>query len=309
MTQQPPSWYDFVPMPDRGRLVFPGGAQLALIVTINIEYWEECRPGQKEPMFPGGPATIPHALPGDVWDTANWTWREYGQRVGIWRMMELFDELGVAPSCTCNGMTMVERRRIIDAVRERGWELVPHNWVQNDLLTYHAHNPAAEREVIARTLDTYRTVVGRDATAWLSSAIRGTRHTPAFLKEFGLLAYCDYLNDDQPYMIQTVNGQIVCVPYSNDVNDFNMFSRSGGSTDDGVTMLRACFDQLHREGARSGRIMNFGLHPHVVGHAFRIGALRDFLTYAKSVPGVWITNREEIARWYMGVHEQHIPPR
>ena len=146
MTQQAPSWYDFVPMPDRGRLVFPGGAQLALIVTINIEYWEECRPGQKEPMFPGGPATIPHALPGDVWDSANWTWREYGQRVGIWRMMDVFDELAIAPSCTCNAMTMLERRRIIDAVRERGWELVPHNWVQNDLLTYHAHNPAAERD-------------------------------------------------------------------------------------------------------------------------------------------------------------------
>ena len=66
---------------------------------------------------------------------------------------------------------------------------------------------------------------------------------------------------------------------------------------------------MHAEGARSGRMMNLGLHPHVAGHAFRIGALRDFLTYAKSVPGVWITNREDMARWYMGVHEDHIPPR
>src|SRR5947208_5265412 len=78
-------------------------------------------------------------------DTANWTWREYGQRIGIWRLIDVFDKLGVAPSCTCNGMIMVERRRIIDAVKERGWELVPHNWAQNDLLTYYAHNPEQER--------------------------------------------------------------------------------------------------------------------------------------------------------------------
>ena len=94
MTVRPPSSYEFVPLPDRAPLKFPGGAHVALIFTINIEYWEPFRPGQKEPLFPGGPATIPHALPGDVLDTANWTWREYGQRVGIWRLMDVFDAHG-----------------------------------------------------------------------------------------------------------------------------------------------------------------------------------------------------------------------
>ena len=181
-----PSYYPYVPLPDRKPLRFPNGAQLALILTINIEYWEKSRPGQKEPLFTGGPMTIPHGLPGDVLDTANWTWREYGQRVGVWRMIEMFDSVGVKPSCTINGMTMTERRRIVDACNERGWELVPHNWAQNDLLAFYAHNPEEERAVIRRTLDTYEKVVGRPAKAWLSSAIRGTVHTPAFLKEFGL---------------------------------------------------------------------------------------------------------------------------
>ena len=307
MSEERGSSYPYVAIPDRGALRFPGGARLALVVTVNLEYWEESRPGQKEPMFPGGPATIPHALPGDVWDSANWTWREYGQRVGVWRLFEALDRLGIAPSCTCNGLMMRERRRVIDAARERGWELVPHNWAQNDLLTYHAHEPAREREIIARTLDTYREVVGRDACAWLSSAIRGTRRTPSYLKEFGLIAYCDYLNDDQPYLIQTDQGPIVCVPYSNDVNDFNMFARGSASTRDGVQMLRACFDQLYEEGAISGRLMNFGLHPHVIGQPHRIAALREFLDYVKCFPDVWVTNREQIARWYLGVHEQHIP--
>jgi peptidoglycan/xylan/chitin deacetylase (PgdA/CDA1 family) len=306
MTDAPTSHYPFVPLPDRGALRFPNGAKIALIVTINLEYWELVRPGQKEPMFPGGPATIPHALPGDTWDSANWTWREYGQRVGVWRVIDVLDRLGITPSCTCNGLTMTERRRIIDAVNERGWELVPHNWAQNDLLTYHAHDPDRERAIIRQTLDTYEQTVGRPAKAWLSSAIRGTNRTPAFLKEFGLIAYCDYLNDDQPYMIETSHGPIVAIPYSNDVNDFNMFARGSASTSDGVTMLKACFDQLYEEGATTGRIMNFGLHPHVIGQPHRIASLKEFLAYVKTVPDVWIAGREEIARWYLTVHHEHI---
>ena len=304
---EPPSWYPYVPLPDRKPLRFPDGAQLALILTINIEYWEKSRPGQKEPLFTGGPMTIPHVLPGDVLDTANWTWREYGQRVGIWRMMDVFERLAVKPSCTINGMTMTERRRIIDACNERGWELVPHNWAQNDLLAFYAHDPNAERELILRTLQTYEKIVGRPAKAWLSSAIRGTVYTPAFLKEFGLIAYCDYLNDDQPYLIHTTHGPIVCVPYSNDINDFNLFARGGMSASAGLETLKLCFEQLYEEGAYTGRIMNVGLHPHVMGQPHRIGALRDFVDYAKSRAKVWFPSREELASWYLEIHASHIP--
>jgi len=305
--EKPSSFYEYSALPDRRPLRFPNGARIALILTINLEYWEKSRSAQKEPLFTGGPMTIPHALPGDVWDTANWTWREYGQRVGIWRLIDLFDSAGVKPSCTVNGIMMVERRRIVEAVNERGWELLPHNWAQNDLLSYYAGSPDAERAVIKRTLDIFQEIVGRPAKAWLSSAIRGTQHTPAFLKEFGLIAYCDYLNDDQPYLIQTVHGPIVCVPYSNDINDFNLFARSGMSVTSGVETLKSCFDQLYSEGAKTGRIMNVGLHPHVIGQPHRIGALRQFVEYARSHKDVWFPSREELAAWYLDNHGSHIP--
>jgi peptidoglycan/xylan/chitin deacetylase (PgdA/CDA1 family) len=304
--QDSPSSYDYVAMPDRLPLRFPNRARLAVILTINLEYWEKFRPGQNEPLFTGGPMTIPHPLPGDVWDTANWTWREYGQRVGVWRLIDVFDEAGVKPSCTVNGMIMTERKRIVDAVNQRGWELVPHNWAQNDLLTYYAGKPELERAVIKRTLEQYVQAIGRPAKAWLSSALRGTAYTPVFLKEFGLIAYCDYLNDDQPYLIQTTHGPIVCVPYSNDINDFNLFARGGMSASAGLETLKLCFDQLYAESAASGRLMNFGMHPHVLGQAHRIGALRDFIDYAKSHEGVWFASREEIASWYLDIHEAHI---
>ncbi len=309
MSKESSSSYDYVALPDRRPLRFPNGARLALIITINLEYWEKSRQGQKEPLFTGGPMTIPHALPGDVWDTANWTWREYGQRIGVWRLIDLFDKVDIKPSCTVNGLLMVERRRIVDAVNECGWELVPHNWAQNDLLTYYADEPKAEREVIKRTLDKYLEVVGRPAKAWLSSAIRGTVHTPAFLKEFGLIAYCDYLNDEQPYLINTIHGPIVCVPYSNDINDFNIFARGGMPASSGVETLKVCFEQLYSEGAASGRIMNIGLHPHVIGQPHRIGALREFIDHAAARKGVWFPSREELAAWYLENSESHIPSR
>lgn len=306
-THQAPSSYEFVALPDRGALRFPNGARLAVILTINLEYWEKFRPGQKEPLFTGGPMTIPHALPGHIWDTANWTWREYGQRVGIWRLIEIFDKAAVKPSCTVNGMILTERKRIVNAVNERGWELVPHNWAQNDLLTYYTENPQEERAVIQRTLEQYVNIVGRPAKAWLSSAIRGSEHTPAFLKEFGLIAYCDYLNDDQPYLIQTIHGPIVCVPYSNDINDFNLFARSGMAGSSGLETLKVCFEELYGESAVSGRIMNFGMHPHVMGQPHRAGALREFIDYAKSHDGVWFASREEVAAWYLRNNQTHIP--
>jgi len=307
LSPERPSAYPFVPIVDRGPLRFPNGARVAMLLTLNLEYWEEDRPGQKEPLFTGGPMTIPHALPGDVWDSVNWTWREYGQRVGVWRVLDVADRLGVPFSCTVNGLTLRERRRIVDAVRERGFEIVPHNWAQNDILTAYAHQPDREREVIARTLAEYQQVVGRPAKAWLSSALRGSRHTPDILKAAGLVAYCDYLNDDQPYLIDTLHGPIVCVPYQNDINDFNLFARGGMSPSAGLETLNACFEQFMLEGEAGGRIMNVGLHPHVVGQPHRIGALREFIATVKRREGVWWTTREELATWYLGVHSNHIP--
>jgi peptidoglycan/xylan/chitin deacetylase (PgdA/CDA1 family) len=239
-------------------------------------------------------------------DYVNWTWREYGQRVGIWRMLDRFDKAGIPASCTMNAKMALERPRIIEAVNERGWELVPHNWAQNDILTFYAHEPEKEREVINRTLQVYEDVVGRPAKGWLSSSLRPTANTVDLLKEAGLTFFCDFLNDDQPYLIRTDHGPMVCVPYSNDVNDFNMFARGGMTLDQGLSALKEQFDVLYEEGESSMRIMNFGLHPHVIGQPYRIRALGEFLDYVKGFDGVWFPTREEIADWYLENHQDHI---
>ena len=298
--------YDYVPLPHRKPLVWPNGARVALVMTFNLETWDLTKP-TKEKYYAGGPAVLPDVLAGDTPDFPNYTWREYGQRVGIWRLFDLFDEMGVKASCTTNAVTFERRKAMTDACLERGWELLAHNWEQGELLTDFAHEPAKERDIVLRSLEQYERYVGKKAKGWLSSSLRGTLQTADILAEHGCTFYCDLLNDDQPYLLRTPNGPIVSTPYSNEINDFTLLTRRGHTTDEYRDVMIEELNVLYEEGAASGRIMNVGIHPHVSGRAYRIRALREFIQHAKSLPGVWFATREEIADWYLANHESHIP--
>jgi peptidoglycan/xylan/chitin deacetylase (PgdA/CDA1 family) len=298
--------YDYVPVPDRKPLRWPNGAKVALILTFNLETWDMVKDNTR-PYYAGGPAILPDGLPGNVADFPNYTWREYGQRVGIWRLFSLFDELGVPASCTTNAVTFQRRKQMTDACLSRGWELLAHNWEQGELLTDFAHDPEKEREVLLRTINEYEKHVGRRPVGWLSSSLRGTVRTADILKEQGFKFYCDIMNDDQPYLIKTPSGPIVSIPYTNEINDFTILTRRNHTTSEFRDILIEELDVLYEEGAYSAKLMNVGLHPHVSGRAYRIRALREFLEHAKSLKDVWFATREQVADWYMANHESHIP--
>jgi allantoinase len=270
-----------------------------------MEYWDLVK-DTDEPYYPGGPSILPDPLPGNIADLPNYSWREYGQRVGIWRLMDIFDKAGVPATCTMNAKMGLERRRVVDAVNERGWEIVAHNYVQTELLTDYAHDIEKEREIIRETLRVYQDVIGRPAKGWLSSSLRCTENTSDILAAEGMIYHTDIMNDDQPFLIQTPSGPIVSVPYSNEVNDFQIFLRRGNTTSQAAEVIIEQFDELYREGAESGRLMNIGIHPHVWGQPFRVRALREFLEHVKKFDGVWFAKREEIAEWYLENHESHI---
>ena len=298
--------YEFIPLPKRQPLYWPNGKRLAVILTTNLEYWDPVR-DTSEPYYPGGPSIVGGNLAGNVYDNPNYTWREYGQRIGVWRIFDVLDREGVPSSCTMNGKMAIERKPVIEAALERGWEIIPHNYVQTELLTDHMFDEKAEREVIRRTLDIYEQVCGKKAKGWLSSSLRTTLNTIDILAEEGLIFTTDLLNDDQPYLVQTRSGKpMVSVSYTSEVNDFS-FLRQGLGVEGGLEMFKEQFNWLYEESATSGRFMNIGLHPHVIGQPYRIRALRDFIRYAKTFDDVWWTTREEIAEWYLDNHETHIP--
>ena len=191
-------------------------------------------------------------------------------------------------------------------IRDR-YEIVAHNYEQSELLTDFQDDEATERKIIRNTLDVYKDVVGRDAKGWLSSSLRSTPATIDLIAEEGLTFFCDLLNDDQPYLVQTRCGRpIVSVPYTSEVNDFTVFMRQGKDVEGAFKVFKEQFDWLYMESEKSGRHMNIGLHPHVIGQPFRIRSLQMFLEYARGFDDVWFATREEIASWYLEHHAEHI---
>ena len=299
--------YPFSGIAQRGPLKWPDDKKVALILTLNLEHWDMTK-DTDEAYYAGGPPILPDVLPGRIPDFPNFTWREYGQRVGIWRLFDVFRKAGVAPGCTVNAKTLLERPETAQVPKDEGWEVVAHNFEQGELLTGLKGDLAAERKIVEATLREYEKFYGKPAKGWLSSSLRGTPNTPEILAENGCIFFCDLLNDDQPYMLETDAGPIVSTPYSNEINDFTILTRRGHTTSEMRDILIEELSVLHQEATEqgSGRMMNVGLHPHVTGRAYRARAVAEFLEFAKGLEGVWFATREEIAEWYMNNNEGHI---
>jgi hypothetical protein len=297
--------YPYSPFPSRGKLTWPNNKRLAIIITINMETWDLIK-NTDEAYYAGGPSILPDLLPGNVPDFPNYMWREYGQRVGVWRLLDVFDELSVKPECTVNAKTCLERHEMVKAAMDRKLQIIPHNYEQGELLTQYFNDPLKEEEVIKNTLDVYRETTSLIPQGWLSSSLRGTENTANILVKNGIRFYCDAMNDDQPYIIDTDSGPIVSIPYSNEINDFTLLTRRGHTTDEFRDILIEEMNVLYQESKATSKIMNIGLHPHVSGRAYRVRAIREFLEAAKELDGIWWATRSQIAEEYLKQSEEHI---
>ena len=297
--------YPYSPFPSRGKLTWPNNKRLAIIITINMETWDLIK-NTDEAYYAGGPSILPDLLPGNVPDFPNYMWREYGQRVGVWRLLDVFDELSVKPECTVNAKTCLERHEMVKAAMDRKLQIIPHNYAQGELLTQYFNDPLKEEEVIKNTLDVYKETTSLIPQGWLSSSLRGTENTANILVKNGIRFYCDAMNDDQPYIIDTDSGPIVSIPYSNEINDFTLLTRRGHTTDEFRDILIEEMNVLYQESKATSKIMNIGLHPHVSGRAYRVRAIREFLEAAKELEGIWWATRSQIAEEYLKQSEEHI---
>ena len=211
--------YPYVPFPSRGPLRWPEGKRLALIVTVNLEYWDLLKESTAA-YYAGGPAILPTCCRGTFRTSPTSRGANTANASAFGGYSTHSRPLGVRASCTVNAKLALERRAIVDAAIERGFEIIPHNYEQGELLCHLQHKVAEERRVIEETLKFIERVTGRKAQGWLSSSLRSTTNTAAILVENGLKFWCDLMNDDQPYMIETEKGPIVGVPYSIEINDF-----------------------------------------------------------------------------------------
>lgn len=274
----------FVPLPARPVWRWPNGARLAIWVVINVEHWEwESLAGVTMSSVAVTPPDVP-----------NYAWREYGSRVGVWRTIEVLDRLQIPASITLNASVCDEYPEILIAFLQREWEIMGHGWTNSQGLS--GLDEAQERELIARTLERITRETGhvRRPRGWLGPGLAETHRTLDILAEHDIEYVADWVNDEQPYLLQTATKPIVSVPYSIDVNDIGAFTRRGFTGADYAEMLRDQFDVLYQEAERTAKVMCVPIHPFITGVPFRSKHLEAALAYMRRHEHAWFTTGTHI---------------
>ncbi len=278
--------FHYSPIVDRPPLRWPGDARVAFYVGLNVEHYQVDRPSTS--IFPGTAGLAP--------DPLNYGWRDYGPRVGIWRVIEVLDRHGVRASALLNSDVVEHNPQIVAAGVRRNWAWVAHG--KNNSI-FQADLPVdEERAYLTDVVATIEQATSSRPRGWMGPALTESFQTPALLAELGLGYVLDWTNDDQPYPL-SVPG-LLSVPYSVELNDNTLFLGKATSGPDFVRIVRDQLDQLYAESADSGRVMALALHPFVIGQAFRIKYLDQALDYVANHPGVWLTTSDEIAEHCSG---------
>jgi peptidoglycan/xylan/chitin deacetylase (PgdA/CDA1 family) len=277
--------YDYSPIAARAAGTWPGGHGLAVYVALNLEHyaWAE---GLVEDLVPGIPKP----------DVLNNSWREYGNRVGAWRLLELLRSLSLPVTLLVNSELYDACPALITAFREQGAEIASHGRTNSE----HQADLAEpeERALIERVTQTITQHEGRAPAGWLSPWIAETERTPDLLQEAGYRYLLDWCMDDQPVWMKTRRGRILAVPYPQELNDSAAIIGRQVGAQEFATMIVDQFDEMREQSQRGAPlVMGISLHAMIAGQPFRIRALRRALQHiASHRDHAWLTTAGAIAQ-------------
>ncbi len=270
---------EYSAMPDRPPVHWPAGARLAVWVAPNVEHYEY-QPALVRVRDPW--PRMPHP------DILGYGLRDYGNRAGFWRLLEVFDRLAVRCTVSLSMAVLDMYPPIAQAMLERGWEFMSHGLYNS---RYHWNfSEDEERAAIEVCQEIHRRHTGRGLPGWFSPAASNTRRTPDLVAEAGIGYLCDLYHDDQPTPVRVRSGQLVSLPYSMEIND-SISWRRGMEGEGFAEKMIDEFETLYAEG---GRVMNIAVHPFITGQPHRIDAFARALEHILSRPGVWCATGEEI---------------
>ena len=286
--REDPGLYDYWPYIDRPRIKWPGGARMAFWVAPNIEFYELDPP--QNPQRKAWPQPYP-AIPG-------YSIRDYGNRVGHVRQMDVLDKYRVRGSISLSTALCEHHPEIIAMCAERDWEFFSHG-VYNTRYTY-GLSEEQERQMILDSMDTIERHTGRRPAGYLAPALSHSEHTIDLFAEAGGIYTCDLFHDDQPTPVHTRGGQrFMSIPYSLEMNDTIAYVVNKVEPRRYGRMLRDCFDRLYREGEHSGTVMCIPTHNYQVSCPHRLRAFEEALEYITGHSDVWVTTGREIADYYL----------
>jgi allantoinase len=272
---------------DRPKLKLPGAERVVVWTIVNLEVWDIGRPMARQVLPP--PTGITQ-LP----DVPNWTWHEYGMRVGFWRFHALYERLGIKPTLALNARVCVDYPRVAQACRDSGWEFMGHSYEQGPI-----HSEKDQPAMIKRCIDTIRDFTGKPPAGWLGPGLTETYETPEHLAAAGIKYIGDWVYDDEPTEIKTKNGPLVTIPYSMETNDIPVMIVQHHEAAYWQQKCIDQFDRLYQEGAERPKVMAIAIHPYISGQPFRIKYLEQVYEHINRHKGVLHWNGEQILDWYL----------
>lgn len=278
--------YDYSPIIERPDYWWPDGKRLAFYVALNVEHFS----------FGEGIGHTPTSL-GSQPDVRNFAWRDYGLRVGIWRIFDLMDQLGLPMCHLINGSVCEGMPQIVERILRRGDEIIGHGYTnserQSDL------DEAGEAEMIRRSTEILTSHFDKRPYGWMGPWIAETPLTPDLLREAGYTFFMDWPADDQPFWMRTRSGPILSVPYPIEINDTPVMLSRAQSATDFKRMVVDQFDEMVRLCDQQPLVFGLSLHTFCTGQPFRLKLVREALEEIIAHPGfdkVWVATPGEIAQ-------------
>jgi len=277
-------------MQRRPRVEWPNGAHIAVWIVAPLTWYPLTLAPQPRP---------PAGFFDDPWpNLRDYTHRDYGNRVGAFRVMEVLDRFGIRPTTPTNAAVCERYPELVQEAVRHGWEIAGHG-----IDMAHQHDTgldeANEAAMVATALAAVRQTTAQEVTGWLSPANAESLRTPDLLAANGVRYTCDWVNDELPYPMLTRHGPLWAMPYSHDVNDASMIWHGHHSPLEFVEQVRNEFDWLYAESRQQGaRIFTLCVHSWCIGQPHRIHALERILEHACNHAGIWTATGAEILTAY-----------
>jgi len=272
---------------ERKPFKWPGNKTLAVWIVPNVEVWH-----YDSPAGTGISPNVRNIVP----DVINYAWREYGMRVGLWRIADSLDAAGVKATVALNSAVAEAHPKALQEMKKRGWEFMGHGITNSENLA--GLNLEKERELIQTVLKTIEQATGQRPRGWLGSGLAETYNTLDILAEEGVIYCGDWNNDDQPYPMKVKQGRMFSIPYCMEINDIPLFIRKGYTGEQYFRSVVDQFDTLYADSAKQPRVMGIPLHPMIVGQPLRIKYLQRALAHMKKHERVWFATGSEIIDAY-----------
>ncbi len=285
--------YDWSPFTTRGVLRWPEGARVAICVIVNLE--------RLEWQAPEGSFQVA-GLSGGVWerpfpDYMRLSHRDYGHRVGIFRVLDVLEKHGIKPTVAMDALSAEHYPYLVNYCLERGCEIIGHGKSVSQMITSDL-SEQQEREYIRNSVGTLKRATGVAPTGWLGVEYGESARTPQLLSQEGIRYVCDWTNDEQPYLLKSPHGELFALPIMLELDDVNALWDRHVAIGRYKDMLKEGFDTMYRDSSKSGRLLTLNLHPWLIGQPFRIRYLDDALGHMMRRKKVWAASGSEIIEWY-----------